>query len=73
MSAQAIEVIRVGDYALKLSSVASMHWSAGKLYVHQDGGRFLQLDGVLGRVLWNLYTRDAVDGMTGEVIGNARA
>jgi hypothetical protein len=40
-----VEKVRVGNHVIKLASIAAVHWEKGdKLFVHMDGGRFLQLE-----------------------------
>lgn len=54
-------VVKVGDMAFDVKSIASMHWEGSKLFVHLVGGRFLQLLGEQAKTLWQFFVSEAVD------------
>ena len=46
------EFVTVGDYALNLEQLTSVHWEKGKLFVHLAGGRFEKFEGDDAQRLW---------------------
>ena len=64
--------VRIGDHAISLASIAAIHWEGPKLFIHLDGGRFLQLVGEPAKLLWDAYLAGAVDLQTGEVMATTK-
>lgn len=67
---------RAEHAAFQLEAIASMHWAnhvvgQGKMYVYLNCGRFVALEGVPARALWEAYTAPAVDVVADFVALNA--
>jgi len=64
-------VVKIGKWAIDLEAICSAHFEGSKLFIHQQGGRFLSLEGEDADRLWQAYVVGALDLRTGEVVSRA--
>lgn len=63
------KLVKIGHHVINLDAIAAAHWEGAKLFVHFNGGRFLQLVGVEARELFKVFSAGALDVETGELVG----